>query len=103
MSIHPHIVEVKEVFLTPCYFAMVMEHVEGETLEVRALLARQTTLLPSEPPYAPSMHSMALIDICPGAPCTGSSLAASHRLLACHRCLSPLRATCMIAGTPGEH
>lgn len=30
---HPHIVELKEVFLTPVYLAAVMEHVEGQDLQ----------------------------------------------------------------------
>jgi len=31
---HPHIVEMKGAFLTPFYLALVMEYVEGETIEV---------------------------------------------------------------------
>ena len=34
MSNHPHIVEMKGAFLTPFYLAVVMEYVEGETIEV---------------------------------------------------------------------
>ncbi len=33
-SKHPHIVEFKEVFVTPRYLAEVLEYVEGETLQV---------------------------------------------------------------------
>jgi serine/threonine protein kinase len=35
MANHPHIVEMKGAFLTPYYLALVMEYVEGETLEVK--------------------------------------------------------------------
>ena len=34
MANHPHIVEMKGAFLTPYYLALVMEYVEGETVEV---------------------------------------------------------------------
>ena len=36
MSAHPHIVELKGAFLTPHYLALILEHVEGETVEVSA-------------------------------------------------------------------
>lgn len=38
MSNHPHIVEMKGAFLTPFYLAVVMEYVEGETIEVGSKL-----------------------------------------------------------------
>ena len=31
---HPHVVGFKEVFLTPKYLAVVVEYIEGETLQV---------------------------------------------------------------------
>lgn len=34
MANHPHIVEMKGAFLTPYFLALVMEYVEGETVEV---------------------------------------------------------------------
>ena len=36
---HPHIVEFKGAFLTPRYLALIMEYVEGETLDVSLCMA----------------------------------------------------------------
>ena len=38
MCNHPHIVEMRGAFLTPFYLALVMEYVEGETIEASAKL-----------------------------------------------------------------
>lgn len=41
MSGHPHIVELREIFLTQQHLAIVTEYVDGETLEVSHASAQQ--------------------------------------------------------------